>query len=43
MIIGIPKESLKGENRVAVSPNSVKALIDRGFDVHIEKFAGKKD
>ena len=42
MIIGIPKESLKGENRVAASPSSVKALIKLGFDVVIEKGAGKK-
>lgn len=42
MIIGIPKESIKGENRVAASPNSVKALIKYGFSVVIEKGAGKK-
>lgn len=42
MFIGIPKESLKGENRVAASPTSVKALIALGFDVQIEKLAGKK-
>jgi len=42
VIIGIPKESLKGENRVAASPSSVKALIKLGFDVVIEKGAGKK-
>ncbi|WP_286266414.1 Re/Si-specific NAD(P)(+) transhydrogenase subunit alpha [Thalassotalea atypica] len=42
MIIGIPKESLKGENRVAASPSSVKALIKIGFDVAVEKGAGKK-
>ncbi len=42
MIIGIPKESLKGENRVAASPASVKALVNLGFEVSIEKTAGKK-
>ncbi|WP_448211211.1 Re/Si-specific NAD(P)(+) transhydrogenase subunit alpha [Colwellia sp. MEBiC06753] len=42
MHIGIPKESVKGENRVAATPNSVKALIERGFDVAVEKLAGKK-
>ncbi|MGJ8693766.1 MAG: Re/Si-specific NAD(P)(+) transhydrogenase subunit alpha [Thalassotalea sp.] len=42
MIIGIPKESLSGENRVAASPTSVKALIKLGFAVQIEKGAGKK-
>lgn len=42
MIIGIPKESFKGENRVAASPTSVSALVKLGFDVQIEKGAGKK-
>ena len=42
MQIGIPKESLKGENRVAATPTSVKALKQRGFEVAIEKLAGKK-
>jgi NAD(P) transhydrogenase subunit alpha len=42
MIIGIPKESLSGENRVAASPTSVKALIKLGFTVQVEKGAGKK-
>lgn len=42
MIIGIPKETLSGENRVAASPTSVKALIKLGFTLKIEKNAGKK-
>ncbi|SET07936.1 Re/Si-specific NAD(P)(+) transhydrogenase subunit alpha [Thalassotalea agarivorans] len=42
MIIGIPKESLRGENRVAASPASVKALIKLGFDVQVQKGAGVK-
>lgn len=42
MIIGIPKESLSGENRVAASPTSVSALIKLGFTVQIEKNAGSK-
>ncbi|NMP33472.1 Re/Si-specific NAD(P)(+) transhydrogenase subunit alpha [Thalassotalea sp. M1531] len=42
MQIGIPKESLKGENRVAATPSSVKALVARGFEVKLEKLAGKK-
>lgn len=40
MIIGIPKESMAGENRVAASPGSVKALIKLGFDVQVEAAAG---
>jgi len=42
MIIGIPKESLSGENRVAASPTSVKALIKLGFAIQVQKGAGTK-
>ncbi len=42
MIIGIPKESLSGENRVAASPSSVKGLIKLGFSVQVQKGAGIK-
>lgn len=42
MIIGIPKETLQGENRVSASPTSVSALIKLGFEVIIQKGAGKK-
>lgn len=42
MNIGIPKESLTGENRVAASPSSVSALIKLGFTVKIQKGAGTK-
>jgi NAD(P) transhydrogenase subunit alpha len=42
MQIGIPRESLKGENRVAASPSSVNALIKLGFEVVVEKGAGLK-
>jgi NAD(P) transhydrogenase subunit alpha len=42
MIIGIPKESLAGENRVAGSPTSVNALLKLGFNVQIQKNAGVK-
>ncbi|MEW6983443.1 Re/Si-specific NAD(P)(+) transhydrogenase subunit alpha [Colwelliaceae bacterium 6471] len=42
MIIGIPKESLTGENRVAGSPTSVSALIKLGFTVQVQKGAGTK-
>ncbi len=40
MKIVIPKESLKGENRVAISTDVVKKLILLGFDVMVEKDAG---
>ena len=42
MIIGIPKESLKGENRVAGSPSSISALIKLGFTLQVQKGAGSK-
>ena len=42
MRIGIPKETTSGENRVAASPTSVNALIKLGFEVVVEKGAGKK-
>ena len=42
MIIGIPKESLKGENRVAGSPSSISALLKLGFTVQVQKSAGIK-
>lgn len=40
MIIGIPKECLVGENRVAASPNSVSQLQKLGFKIAIESGAG---
>jgi len=42
MIIGIPKESLSGENRVSGSPSSISALIKLGFDIRVQKGAGSK-
>lgn len=42
MNIGIPKETLSGENRVSASPASVLALIKLGFNVKVQKGAGKK-
>ena len=40
MQIGVPKERLAGEARVAASPKSVEQLIKLGFEVHIESGAG---
>ncbi len=42
MIIGIPKETLSGENRVSGSPTSVSALLKLGFSVQVQKGAGVK-
>ena len=41
MKIAIPKERRPGEKRVAASPDVVKKLVAHGFDVVIEKNAGK--
>ncbi|QJC28941.1 Re/Si-specific NAD(P)(+) transhydrogenase subunit alpha [Enterobacteriaceae endosymbiont of Plateumaris rustica] len=41
MIIGIPKEKLLNETRVAITPISAKKLIKLGFTIFIEKCAGK--
>jgi len=42
MIIGIPKETLSGENRVSGSPSSISALIKLGFSIQVQKGAGVK-
>ncbi|WP_068546879.1 Re/Si-specific NAD(P)(+) transhydrogenase subunit alpha [Thalassotalea crassostreae] len=42
MQIGIPKETLSGENRVSASPASIQALIKLGFEVSVESGAGDK-
>lgn len=40
MIIGVPKEILPGENRVALIPDVASKLIKKGFEILIEKGAG---
>jgi H+-translocating NAD(P) transhydrogenase subunit alpha len=40
MLIGVPRESRPGENRVAVSPESCKKLIQAGYAVAVESGAG---
>ena len=40
MIVGIPKEIKKDENRVAMTPDGVEALIASGHKVLIQKSAG---
>jgi NAD(P) transhydrogenase subunit alpha len=42
MIIGIPKESLRGENRVASAPSTISSLNKLGFEVQVQKGAGTK-
>src|SRR6185369_10782480 len=40
MIIGIPRESLPGETRVAATPQTVGQLIKLGYEVVVETGAG---
>lgn len=40
MIVGIPKETFPGENRVAIVPATVPSLQKAGFVVHVESGAG---
>ena len=41
MIVGIPREIKKNENRVSVLPSGVMSLVDAGHEVYIEKTAGE--
>lgn len=41
MIIGVPREIMEGEARVAASPETVKSLKDLGLEVLVEKGAGE--
>ena len=40
MIIGIPKEILSGENRIGITPVTVKELVKKEFEVLIESNSG---
>ena len=41
MIIGVPKEIKNNENRVALTPAGVSALVSRGHTVYVQKSAGE--
>ena len=41
MIIGIPKEILPNENRVAITPGVATKLLKLGYDIQIEQSAGE--
>lgn len=41
MIIGIPKEIMQGERRVAAIPETVKKMVDSGLSVLFENGAGR--
>ena len=40
MKVGVPKERLPHESRVAISPDTIKKLRDLGFSVIVESGAG---
>ena len=40
MILSVPKENKERENRVALTPDVVKALVKAGFECRVEKGAG---
>ncbi len=40
MKVGIPKETFPGETRVALIPETVKRLAEKGVEVVVEKDAG---
>ncbi len=42
MQIGVPKERLKNENRIAATPKTVQEILKLGFEVLVEKNAGVK-
>ncbi len=41
MILGIPKEILPGEQRVAALPETVEEYVSMGFDVRVQSSAGQ--
>ncbi len=41
MIVGVPKEPLTGEKRVAQTPETTKQLVDLGLTVQVQKGAGE--
>ena len=40
MIIGVLKETQKGDNRVAITPKIAQQLIEKGFEVRVQEDAG---
>lgn len=41
LTVGVPKEILQNERRVAISPAGVQALVKQGFNVIVESGAGE--
>ena len=42
MIVGVPTESFQGERRVALIPDVVHTLVDKGVDVLVQTGAGQQ-
>uniref|UniRef100_A0A8C4GRE7 proton-translocating NAD(P)(+) transhydrogenase n=1 Tax=Dicentrarchus labrax TaxID=13489 RepID=A0A8C4GRE7_DICLA len=42
VMVGVPKETLQNERRVALSPAGVEALVKQGFQVQVESGAGEE-
>ncbi|TUT08902.1 NAD(P) transhydrogenase, mitochondrial [Bagarius yarrelli] len=42
LLVGVPKEVVKNERRVAVSPVGVESLVKQGFRVQVEEGAGRE-
>lgn len=42
MHIGVPKEEVEGETRVALTPHEVRALTQEGHEVVVERSAGRR-
>ena len=42
IFIGVPKETAPGERRVAATPESVKKLKELGFEIGVERDAGRE-
>nr|NIR93226.1 NAD(P)(+) transhydrogenase (Re/Si-specific) subunit alpha [Gammaproteobacteria bacterium]NIT53872.1 NAD(P)(+) transhydrogenase (Re/Si-specific) subunit alpha [candidate division Zixibacteria bacterium]NIW44348.1 NAD(P)(+) transhydrogenase (Re/Si-specific) subunit alpha [Gammaproteobacteria bacterium]NIX55465.1 NAD(P)(+) transhydrogenase (Re/Si-specific) subunit alpha [candidate division Zixibacteria bacterium] len=42
MKFGIPRETVDGENRVAVIPRTVKSYVEKGHEILLESGAGSK-
>ncbi|MEE9282329.1 MAG: NAD(P) transhydrogenase subunit alpha [Myxococcota bacterium] len=43
MIIAVPREVAAGERRIALVPEAVKRLVDRGFEVRVETAGDSSD
>src|SRR5438105_2643801 len=41
MIVGAPRETKKGEHRVALTPDGVRELVAHGHQVRVEQGAGE--